>query len=346
MAVTITKEFYNSTDTQWDAIAKIVFTSPNIASPAAAGTRSHILPGSEYIGTWYESVSNMHRINRNQNSPLQATYSGILSTTYFNEFYLYNTDFTLGSGTTVTGISTYNLDPFFDTVVDVDVDLPIYFSKDDRARAGSVTSSGVEVSLSGTTYWQYTFDGIHTPTGSGVFSGGTTTISGSDKLYSWIYNHTVTSGIYAVQTDNSILFRIAFGEAYNCRLTAWDDVTHTTTNNKILDEGHYKATCLAYKAGRDLMSNHLNNIPAQGISGADVTTWVDDLLRHPPEVDLILKGNDSYYGDFDLIHVADGGVTGQEEGDYLLFQPRLDDMNETFTSGNYDFVTTLHYQYT
>ena len=75
MAVTITKKFWNSTGSQYDDLAKVVFTSPNIESPAAAGTRSHILPGSQYIALWYEAVDYMHRIYTNQDGPTaQETY--------------------------------------------------------------------------------------------------------------------------------------------------------------------------------------------------------------------------------------------------------------------------------
>ena len=71
-----------------------------------------------------------------------------------------------------------------------------------------------------------------------------------------------------------------------------------------------------------------------------------DAMAHPPGIDVPLAGNVSYYGDFDMIYVANGGTTGTQSGEYLYFTPRLDNIDETFSSGNYDFVTTLHYQYT
>ena len=68
MAVTITKKFWNlgAASPVWTDLAKIVFTSPHIDSPASAGTRSHILPGSEYVGTWYEAVDQVYRIKDSQ----------------------------------------------------------------------------------------------------------------------------------------------------------------------------------------------------------------------------------------------------------------------------------------
>jgi hypothetical protein len=64
MAVTIIKKFWNGSE--YKDIAKIVFTSPNFTSPATAGTRSHMQPGGQYIGTWYEAVDFMYKQKENQ----------------------------------------------------------------------------------------------------------------------------------------------------------------------------------------------------------------------------------------------------------------------------------------
>ena len=47
-------------------IDKIVFTSPNMPSPSPAGLRSHILPDTLDLGTWYESGTSMYRVAINQ----------------------------------------------------------------------------------------------------------------------------------------------------------------------------------------------------------------------------------------------------------------------------------------
>lgn len=60
MAVVITSKFHQ--EAEWKDISKVVFTSPNMISPAIAGTRSHILPGEGYLGMWYEDTSEMFRI--------------------------------------------------------------------------------------------------------------------------------------------------------------------------------------------------------------------------------------------------------------------------------------------
>jgi len=64
MAVTINTNFYQ--EDEWKDLSKIVFTSPNMDSPANAGTRSHILPGQGALGLWYEDASYMYRIEPEQ----------------------------------------------------------------------------------------------------------------------------------------------------------------------------------------------------------------------------------------------------------------------------------------
>lgn len=64
MAVVLTSKFYQ--EAEWKNISKVVFTSPNMVSPALAGTRSHILPGEGALGTWYEDTSEMFRIEDHQ----------------------------------------------------------------------------------------------------------------------------------------------------------------------------------------------------------------------------------------------------------------------------------------
>jgi hypothetical protein len=164
---------------------------------------------------------------------------------------------------------------------------------------------------------------------------GTEVLSAGDKLYCWSSSllGTTSSNTAFVNPKNSVIFEVTLGEAYGCKLTAWDDDTHTTTNNKILAEGHYKATCVAYRAGL-------------GTKQLPTSNRISNSMVHPPASDIILKGNDSFYGTFDLRFAANGGYTGSEHGEYILFMPRLDDIDETFTNGNYDFVTTLHYSYT
>ena len=127
---------------------------------------------------------------------------------------------------------------------------------------------------------------------------------------------------------NSVIFAVSFGEAYDCRLTAWDDATHSTTSNKVLAEEHYRVDAVAFRS-----NSAEPHAPVLNDTG---------LLVHPEAFDIPLKGNEKYFGDFDLIFAIDSG----EYGEYVVFTPRLVNMDDSFIAGGYDFVTTLHYQYT
>ena len=90
MAVVMTTKFYEEDTPAWHDLSKIVFTSPNIDSPNTAGTRSHILPGQEDLGLWYEDTSNMYRISGKQDDiPIGSThplFMGKMDLCYTAEF--------------------------------------------------------------------------------------------------------------------------------------------------------------------------------------------------------------------------------------------------------------------
>jgi len=170
----------------------------------------------------------------------------------------------------------------------------------------------------------------------GTVSG---TISGSltgpyDQMYHQYSNVSINSNTIIpkkrrVHGGNSIIFSVTFGEAYDCKLTAWDDNTHSTTNNKILYEEHYRVDASVFRSSTDN-------------SAHSPTFRTHKNLVFPPCYDMVLKGNEKYYGSFDLIFSIDP----DEYGEYLVFTPRLVDIDDSFLAGSYDFITTLHYQYT
>ncbi len=322
MSVTLTRKFWNGT--QYSDVSKIVFTSTNIESPAAAGTRSHILPGSPYIGTWYEAVDLQYRQKTNQDPP---EFKECL----FNQLHLYQDDFTFGTSISGTFLSKYNVATTSGTV---------YYDYSNNANISSVTYKG-HTTRDSISFREYDIvfssdNGSATVSGSHYYFNedaptisGTTTLPGA--MYIWLPDTDIES--CWAHPQNSIIFEVGQGEAYNCRLTAWDDDTHSTIDNKILQDRKYKVTCCVYKAGYGSKESPF--------SDQDV-----DAMAHPPGIDVPLAGDTAYYGDFDMIYVANGGVTGTQSGEYMYFTPRLDNIDETFVSGNYDFVTTLHYQYT
>jgi hypothetical protein len=321
MSVTLIRKFWNGS--QYDDISKIVFTSTNIDSPAAAGTRSHVLPGSPYVGTWYEALDLQYRQKVNQNPPDKHEC-------LFTQIHLYQNSFNFINGTTVTGIAKYP----------VTTSGMVYYDASNNATISTISYLG-DTTISGIEFKKYniTFsatNGDATVSGSHYyFNTPAPPISGSNTLpgamYIWQENQ--TNDLLWAHPKNSIIFEVEQGEAYNCRLTAWDDVTHSTINNRLLQDRKYKVTCCAYMAGGGTKENP---VPDQST----------DAMAHPPGIDVPLAGDDAYYGDFDLIHIANGGTTGQQHGEFFYFVPRLDDVDDTYASGNYDFVTTLHYQYT
>lgn len=432
MAVTITKKFHNGTE--YKDIAKVVFTSPNFDSPYTAGTRSHMPPGGEYIGTWYEAVDYMYREFDNQdyaNFPTEMeSFFGKLSVSGVLDFendtsallwHKYGADFdVVGAGINVvykdkntyaiidtctpgtisgSGEVKYTADVTFSSVVGSGIinewitstvtsnitdaavtgtsigdtnpvqacNLSVVvFGTSDESNP-SILSGTVSGALTGIMYGSGTVTGDVTgsvqglltntlgmsSTVSGTVSGtltgpehgivsgtvsGTLTgaISGPDEYL--CFQYVTATPVDADSTEprirrhhggNSVIFSVTFGEAYDCRLTAWDDATHSTTDNKVLAEEHYKVDAVAYRS----------NVPASAHAPVFLT---EGCLVYPQVYDLALKGNTSYYGDFDLIYaIADG-----EYGEYLVFAPRLVNMDSSFTAGSYDFVTTLHYQYT
>jgi hypothetical protein len=146
-----------------------------------------------------------------------------------------------------------------------------------------------------------------------------TTISG---VVPYSTTDTTASGFCA---RNSVVFEVTSGECYDCRLTAWDDITHTTTNNFLISTGRVKASAVAYRSlGTKATPTSITEVYAAAYN----TT---------------LSGNGSYYGDFDMIYA---NPTTGKNGDYLIFKPWLYNIDGTVSYGVHDLVVTLHYSYT
>ena len=91
MAVTITTSFYEYDTPDWHDLSTVVFTSPNISSPATAGTRSHILPGQLPLATWYEVTGeSMWRIYNRQVASIESFYPAADPSTTVSGFDIWN----------------------------------------------------------------------------------------------------------------------------------------------------------------------------------------------------------------------------------------------------------------
>jgi hypothetical protein len=233
MAVTITTQFYEYDTPDWHDLSSVVFTSPNLTSPATAGERSHILPGELPLATWYEvSGDQMWRIFPRQLASEESFY------------------------------------PSYDP---------------------STSGTGFNI-------------------------------------------------------GSSIVFEVTNGENYNNRLTAWDTVTHSTTNNYLISTGRVKASCANYSYTGDKLDPTIVKY-----GGAVDPITLEPLSPFPPQYNIALQGNatvsgvEQYYGDWDMIFSL---PTSGRNGDFLIVRPWLDNINASVPYGNHDFVITLHYSYT
>jgi len=158
---------------------------------------------------------------------------------------------------------------------------------------------------------------------------GSGTIADGHELKSW---GTLTGEI-DYSTLDSVVFTVTAGEAYNCRLTAWDDVTHSTTSNNLIYNDRVRVSSLAFCA-----TNTVND-PQESFSPLNYV--------FAPIHNRIFKGNTVYggtkyyYGDFDLVYRPQSGVIG----DLLIFKPYLV-VDASIPYGVHDFVIVLHYSYT
>lgn len=141
------------------------------------------------------------------------------------------------------------------------------------------------------------------------------------------------SGYSAFCQANSVNFELTFGDCENCRLTAWDDATHSTTLNEILMGDHCRVSAVAlYYSGDDFK-------------------YPDSVTQtHAPVYNRIFKGDvqymgtDYYYGDFAMSY--QGGIDPNNHGDFLFFKPMLYGLHSGISYGVHDFVIVLHYSYT
>lgn len=135
-----------------------------------------------------------------------------------------------------------------------------------------------------------------------------------------------------VTTSNSVVFELTNGECYDCRLTAWDDVTHSTTSNEIIAGDHCRVSALVFNSTGTVLSPTDNS---------------GESFIYPPVLNRIFKGNtvyagtNYYYGDFNMQY-----RTGAVLGDYLIFKPMLYGIHAGISYGVHDFLITLHYSYT
>jgi len=234
-------------------------------------------------------------------STIRATLYGDTTSTYENHYNVGTSAIALDtvvSGTVVSGTNMYTVTG----ITSREVSSTLYAKRD--------------------TYRLLTDDYI---TGSG-------TIDADTSLYVWGYD--TTSRPLNLDTQNSIVFETTAGEAYSCRLTAWDDVTHSTTINELIAGDFVRISAMVY------CSKTSKEAPSESQSPINYI--------FPPVHNKIIKGNvvdgetKYYYGDFSMVYRYQSDIYG----DYLIFKPILYGINDSISYGVHDFIIALHYSYT
>jgi len=167
-------------------------------------------------------------------------------------------------------------------------------------------------------------------------------VASVESFYPAVDPSTTVSGF---DLRNSVTFEITSGENYNNRVTAWDSVTHSSTDNYLINSNRVKASCANYS-----WSGGTEDAPVNVEYGGpvDPETQLPD-SPFSPQYNITLKGNttvsgvDNYYGDWDMIYSF---PTSGRNGDFLIVRPWLDNINSSVPYGVHDFVITLHYSYT
>ena len=161
--------------------------------------------------------------------------------------------------------------------------------------------------------------------GAGVITEGTV-------LYLW-QQPSFLSGV-EFSTHDSVVFEITSGEAYDCRLTAWDDVTHSTTLNYLIAGDYVRVSALAFRSEGTVLAPENSSI-------------IDNYIASPIhnrifKGNVVYNGTNYYYGDFSLSKRTETDMIG----DYLIFKPMLYGVDDTIPYGIHDHLIVLHYSYT
>ena len=272
--------------------AKIVFTSPNMDSPNTAGTRSHVLPDLMEIALWYEDTSNMYRITIDQDAPASTLFE------YYGELH---TAFNFNAGN--TSMRLYDQTG----------------TNPDWPSAGTVYYNETNYFDYGALAWTSNYIDMT----AGSDTGPDVAVSGTNIF--------LDPSLQEVNFENSIIYEMTLGEAYNCYLTAWDDDTHTSTDNTVISGSHYRVTGTACYITGD------KNTPYPA-GGSTYGTLIDTVT------DQVLIGNSSKWSITDPLRY--NAIDSDVSGAFVIFRPRLYNITSAIPYGTYDFVTTFHFQYT
>lgn len=275
-----------------------------VISGSATGSSGYFYSSGDFLSSELSSTECYFTIESGTgayviNSKLYSVESEVLETTYY-----------------YTATKNYLFEAF---VSGISLDNGLTYSV-----SGTVTRLYEESILYKDKQYEFTVDDV--VLGSGTISAGSTFC---------FFNEAVLNLDTFLSPTNSIIFEITAGEAYNCRLTAWDDITHSTTLNKIISSDRVRIDAVAYRGSMGVLNTNYLQYPEMNYVFA-------------PTHNRILKGNvvadnyKYYYGDFNLQYKAATNIYG----DLLMFRPYFYNIDETITYGVHDFYITLSYSYT
>jgi len=279
---------------QYDYVTSV---SGNATTISGVGS----MAGTTFTKADKQNVLTLGSVNYPSTSTIQAVLYADTTASYEDKDYIGTTAIaydTVVSGTVVPGTNIYVVSG----ITSREVNATLYAKKETHRLLAS----------------QYV-------TGSGTIASGT-------QMY--VFGYDSNSRPLDIDTQNTVVFDVTAGEAYNCRLTAWDDVTHSTTINELIAGDYVRVSAMAYCA----KTSKLNPTEAQS-----PINYV-----FPPAHNKIIKGNvvdgptKYYYGDFNLVYRYQAGMYG----DYLIFKPILYGINTGISYGVKDFIIALHYSYT
>jgi hypothetical protein len=234
----------------------------------------------------------------------------VSSTTYVTHYRIYRTN-TLGENLTYVGNSTTL--SFIDTLADRGIIYYYYIKACNEYGGAASFSNPFQINVAGYSY-KYAL-----------------TVSSWENRIKEI-NQLPTSGVYIwgnsnLSFTNTVRINVTHGEAYNCYLTAWDDDSHSSTSNKLISNECFRVAAVVFSAKQDAT-----------LEEPDIKA-----MMCRPQFNKILKGNDSYYGKFNVIYEA----LTDRHGGYIIFKPILINIpEEQLSKGVYLFKAVLHYQYT
>ena len=176
----------------------------------------------------------------------------------------------------------------------------------------------------------YALDVVDGTISSGTLSSGILTSGKEFKSWGSLSNNVDYT------TTNSIVFEVTTGEAYNCRLTAWDDVTHSTTINELIQGDHVRCSAVAYCSTGSKLT------PTESFPPDPINYVFGPVHNRIFKGNTIDSGYNYFFGDFDLVYRFQSTIYG----DFLLFKPMLYGIDENISYGVHDYILTLHYSYT